>query len=1327
MKKIIGIILFVLIFPLGMGKMQVYGMENARITWSPDGNAFTTNSGEQNTKWYEVGQEVYTGEKKTLRELNIGEHLYDVSRTDNVPVSKWSVSLKRGVCCHNSYKDTTVFHGVDFEKHNCFGAYYSGWFAYCADCERQIVRNYIYMSADVAKSLTCLDLSKSYYYLCPHCRNLEQGIVLGGHICKAISDNRYFVRYHANYGQGYMGKSTHMVNNSTLYEGKEVTPQTALNLNTFTRVGYEFVGWNTRKDGSGTAYKDGATIYNLSMEENADIILYAQWEKRTSVLRIDANGGTYDGKQEIIEIPGKYGETYEVSEGKLIPPWGYTVSFDTRGGSTLQERKGRMKFSEWMCEQPFGGKLVNGIYYFEGENGETDCIRAIYVPEPVYLPLAVREGYAFGGWYADAECTIPVGRDGSEFVPAKDTLLYAGWVDLQLVSNDNYISNGGKGAVNLSWNQKDSQSKTYEIYQKKEGNDWIRIQTLDERIELAKVEKSIGFTGESGSFRIPHTGFYDICLSGAQGVDYGVYKGGRGGRIQATVYLKKGEILNYTLGGQNGYSGGGKGFVYGNGGGYSILSTERLGTILQAGGGGGASLYCDGEAGGTSKQVITMSGNGQSGEIGGGGGFQGGVSGEVKVHHHTQECNHVHVGTPKLCGGCYTLPDVCGGKDIKFIKSHSVFYYGNIADDGSHQYCVRCASHECNGHLNEYGTFICNACGYSQPTYFTECNAISAYGLSCERNEDYICGRVEGEIIYAKPAYGGSNYINTVACIQYKEQAGVQEGNGELILISKQIGMVDDKELNGVPATDDMPPHAIERESINITAIRENEVKISFNNPGDRGTRYYHQVKSFDINTMNLICVSNITTNELITNVVGYYYTIDENPDTGLTEESMFLKEQGEEPFIMVNVDKDRKYLHIAPVDRAGNMGKTVHIYISREDIVYWPLQTEQVLVKDGENIFAAENENTYYVRADGDTPLELTMEGFLCGTARKTYQINEGFFKVSNMASTEERGNISIVVPNREKVQAGTYTYPTTMLQKKISGQMFLEDASFVMAKRYNDCKNLLISQRFTVAPEYDGYMLQISPCVMAKGEKENVFSKEEKDLENSIYLLPDGKGPVIEGGEKIWNLGRLDWEETEELTIELLAYDTGSGLRNFYAEVQNLDNGMSQTFYDTDEPGKIELHIEATDRLFQGKFYVLVYAADRVGNSTSFQNEMLGVGLEARVEKILEPGSLTFKRGESGILCITTWGYIEKLEILFPEAFVKEDPTLERVIIYEIPNYLQEEKIPFMVPLNVPDQMITIRVKAYKADTELEKEPKMMVIEIKGSVLDELRTRLR
>lgn len=60
-----------------------------------------------------------------------------------------------------------------------------------------------------------------------------------------------------------------------------------LNANSFTRTGYTFSGWNTKADGSGTAYGDGASI-----SPSSNVTLYAQWQLNTYSFFFDANGGT---------------------------------------------------------------------------------------------------------------------------------------------------------------------------------------------------------------------------------------------------------------------------------------------------------------------------------------------------------------------------------------------------------------------------------------------------------------------------------------------------------------------------------------------------------------------------------------------------------------------------------------------------------------------------------------------------------------------------------------------------------------------------------------------------------------------------------------------------------------------------------------------------------------------------------------------------------------------------------------------------------------------------------------------------------------------------
>lgn len=80
--------------------------------------------------------------------------------------------------------------------------------------------------------------------------------------------NHYTVHFDANEGAGAMSDQAFTY----------ATAQ-ALNANQFTRTGYVFVGWNTAKSGSGTAYSDEQSVNNLSATDGATVTLYAQWHQ----------------------------------------------------------------------------------------------------------------------------------------------------------------------------------------------------------------------------------------------------------------------------------------------------------------------------------------------------------------------------------------------------------------------------------------------------------------------------------------------------------------------------------------------------------------------------------------------------------------------------------------------------------------------------------------------------------------------------------------------------------------------------------------------------------------------------------------------------------------------------------------------------------------------------------------------------------------------------------------------------------------------------------------------------------------------------------------
>ena len=111
--------------------------------------------------------------------------------------------------------------------------------------------------------------------------------------------NTYTVKYDANEGTGTMSSSKHTYD-------KEL----ALTKNTFTRKGYTFDGWNTKGDGSGTDYKDGQSVKNLTDKNNDTITLYAQWIDEDSKENENPGTGTDgDGTENENPDSGTNGDT----------------------------------------------------------------------------------------------------------------------------------------------------------------------------------------------------------------------------------------------------------------------------------------------------------------------------------------------------------------------------------------------------------------------------------------------------------------------------------------------------------------------------------------------------------------------------------------------------------------------------------------------------------------------------------------------------------------------------------------------------------------------------------------------------------------------------------------------------------------------------------------------------------------------------------------------------------------------------------------------------------------------------------------------------------
>ena len=79
--------------------------------------------------------------------------------------------------------------------------------------------------------------------------------------------NKYYIVFDGN------GNTSGSTVKKTCYYEKDCV----LSENYFVRKGYDFVGWNTKADGTGQSYVNKATVKSLTATNEETITLYAQW------------------------------------------------------------------------------------------------------------------------------------------------------------------------------------------------------------------------------------------------------------------------------------------------------------------------------------------------------------------------------------------------------------------------------------------------------------------------------------------------------------------------------------------------------------------------------------------------------------------------------------------------------------------------------------------------------------------------------------------------------------------------------------------------------------------------------------------------------------------------------------------------------------------------------------------------------------------------------------------------------------------------------------------------------------------------------------------
>lgn len=819
--------------------------------------------------------------------------------------------------------------------------------------------------------------------------------------------------------------------------------------------------------------------------------------------------------------------------------------------------------------------------------------------------------------------------------------------------------------------------------------------------------------------------------------------------------------------------------------------------------------------------------NGESGMAGGGGGWTGGQKGIAVLHHHIDSC---YRSLAYNAGGSDTregwgIDDTTIRKDSLNTNGNtslSVGIYAHFWGD-LHGYDISISVYnadtgaliarqsptssstgpsaweEGDGWHGTAGSLNSSGSVRFDVSSARRVNVVYYFGFTCSCHDDddghsrewhpgnyefrithtsfsggktKMCKYEEGDVENQYPSYGGSNGVITdnANVIVYNPNTSLdsdQLGDGYVKLEGYELGLFKDNFLNGIIASDEAAPNT---PSLKRKAVEDDndfsKTTVIWDDPGDNGTTYQHQVKSFYTETMAPMLESNITTDVMVSGVKGYRIIVDENSDTVVDVDNSSY--QTENSYALTGINKNEiKYIHVAAVDGAGNIGETAHLKIGTNigEQIYYPLETTPVVIKGlAGNVY--EKNGSYFVKADGETPFYLSTNGLISevGDAAPSYayQINALTYKVS---SNSEKQKISYY---RENDRADIDKVNIDGVKKTVNGVVstaYFNDVSFFEMSRYNNLRNMSINAAYTMDAALNNTKLRVTPQAAAyqQTDKYNTttytYSNDAADELNGIDLIADGKAPEIsgEGYEFLKNIDNIDigeYPDNYEITLEVK--DEESGLKEFYVVIENEDNKKTKTYEGAissdKKTGTITINIVNDDLLFQGDINFVIYASDNVSNETEESKGLGEFGLRTQItsqtstDTIGDNGYITFKKGETGVLIVRTSGYADQIQVRFPNDFAASGFETVKNYYYEKSlsggdtneNDLRRfgvrtEIIRFPIPYDIEEKdAYDIEITAFKNGDSITINESVGVrtlsehqkFNISGSLLDNMRT---
>ena len=227
----------------------------------------------------------------------------------------------------------------------------------------------------------------------------------------------YTITFNANGGSGSMSSKT-------VSAGYSIS----LPANTFTRSGYEFVGWNIKADGSGDTYTNGQSI-----TPSGNFTLYAQWKEKEYSITFNGNGGS--GSMSSKTVSAGYSislpaNTFTRSGYEFV---GWNTNADGSGvsytnGQNINPSGNITLYAQWKVKE---------VYYtitFNPNSGSGSMSsQTVSAGSSFYLSINTftRSGYQFVGWNTSSYGTGTSYTDGQFITPTGNIILYAQWKKIE--------------------------------------------------------------------------------------------------------------------------------------------------------------------------------------------------------------------------------------------------------------------------------------------------------------------------------------------------------------------------------------------------------------------------------------------------------------------------------------------------------------------------------------------------------------------------------------------------------------------------------------------------------------------------------------------------------------------------------------------------------------------------------------------------------------------------------------------------------------------------------------------------------------------------------